>query len=336
MADIDVDALLAPVNDTAPCGDDLEYDAAFLALEEAARGKPEQQFGDTVIAAQEPDWRAMQSQALALFSRTRDLRVGVHLLRAATRLAGIAGFVPAVRLMHGLLSRHWDHVYPVLDAADNDDATMRLNALAPLADVATVLADVRAAAIGPPRLGLTVRAIEVALGKAEARAGDSVMNEASVVQALADAEAISPGLIDGLLAAHEAVVGIQAVLDAQAGAANGPDLRPLRVLTQCAAQAARQARGDATVPNDTTDAGAGVASAPAPAAAPGAIASRDDAIRTLERVCDWLERSEPSNPAPLLIRRAQRLMTKSFIEIIRDLAPDGLKEVERIAGVDAA
>ena len=26
MSDIDVDALLAPVTDTAPCGDDLEYD----------------------------------------------------------------------------------------------------------------------------------------------------------------------------------------------------------------------------------------------------------------------------------------------------------------------
>ena len=66
---------------------------------------------------------------------------------------------------------------------------------------------------------------------------------------------------------------------------------------------------------------------------PGASASRDDAIRTLERVCEWIERHEPSNPAPLLIRRAQRLMRKNFFEIIRDLAPDGLDAVERIAGI---
>jgi type VI secretion system protein ImpA len=335
MSDIDVDALLAPVTDTAPCGDDLEYDPAFLALEEAARGKPEQQFGDTVIPAQEPDWRAMHEQALALFARTRDLRVGVHLLRAATRLHGIAGFVPAVKLVHGLLARHWDHVYPVLDTADNNDATMRLNALAPLADVATVLADLRAAAIGPARGGLTVRRVELALGKGEPRPGDTVIGEGAAVQALADAEAAAPGLLAGLVAAHDAVAGIQSVLDTQAGAANGPDLRPLRVLTQTVAQAAKRARGDDSAADPTPTAAAD-GSAPRATSAAGAIVTRDDAIKTLDRVCDWIERSEPTNPAPLLIRRAQRLMTKSFIDIIRDLAPDGLKEVERIAGVDAA
>lgn len=334
MSDIDVDALLAPVTDTAPCGDDLEYDPAFLALEDAARGKPEQQFGDTVIPAQEPDWRAMHEQALALFARTRDLRVGVHLLRAATRLHGVAGFVPAVKLVHGLLARHWDHVYPALDAADNNDATMRLNALAPLADVATVLADLRAAAIGPARGGLTVRRVELALGKGEPGPGEAAIGEAVALQALADAEAASPGLLDGLVAAHDAVAGIQAVLDAQAGAANGPDLRPLRVLTQALAQAARQARGDDAVVAPAAQQPA--TAAPRAPTLAGTIATRDDAIKALDRVCDWIERSEPTNPAPLLIRRAQRLMTKSFIDIIRDLAPDGLKEVERIAGVDAA
>ena len=340
MADFDIDALLAPVADTAPCGDDLEYDPAFLALEEAARGKAEQQFGDTVIASQEPDWRAMKSQALALCARTRDLRLGVHLLRAATRLDGIKGFVPATRLLHGLLSRHWAHVYPALDASDNLDATMRLNALAPLGDVASVLADLRTAAIGAQRGGLTARKVELALGKGEPGSAEVVMNEASVVKAIIDADAATPGVIDDLLAADELVAGIEAVLDAQAGAANGPDLRPLRMLTQCLAQAARRARGVA----DPVGAVGAAPGAPAPArdaaASPGAplgtIASRDDALKALDRVCDWLEHSEPSNPAPLLIRRAQRLMTKSFIEIIRDLAPDGLKEVERIAGLNAA
>ncbi len=335
MVHIDVEALLAPVTEASPCGDDLEYDAAFQALEVAARGKPEQQYGDTLIPAQDPDWRAMQAQALALAERTRDLRVAVMLLRGSTRMDGVAGFVPAVRVLHGLLERYWDGVYPLLDAADNNDPTMRLNALAPLADVAGVLADLRAAAIGPPRNGLTARSIELALGRGEARAGEAVMNEASAVQALADAEAGSAGLLASLVSAHEAVVGIQAILDARAGAANGPDLRPRRVLTQGLAQAAAAAQGGA--PDNLPEA-ASPAAAPTPAdrSAPGTIASRDDAVKALDRVCEWLERSEPSNPAPLLIRRAQRLMSKNFIDIIRDLAPDGLKEVERIAGVEAS
>ena len=32
----------------------------------------------------------------------------------------------------------------------------------------------------------------------------------------------------------------------------------------------------------------------------GVIASRDDAMRALQRVCEWIELNEPSNPAPLL------------------------------------
>ena len=33
--------LLAPVSDEHPCGDDLEYDADFMALETASRGREE-------------------------------------------------------------------------------------------------------------------------------------------------------------------------------------------------------------------------------------------------------------------------------------------------------
>ncbi len=50
-----VEALLTPIGEASPCGDDLEYDADFTALTTSAQGKPEQQFGDTVIAAVEPE-----------------------------------------------------------------------------------------------------------------------------------------------------------------------------------------------------------------------------------------------------------------------------------------
>jgi type VI secretion system protein ImpA len=109
-------------------------------------------------------------------------------------------------------------------------------------------------------------------------------------------------------------------------AGQAPDLAVLKKVLQRVADAGRKAVGDTSVGEDT-------ASAPVARAA-GTIGSREDASRALERVCEWIERNEPSNPAPLLIRRAQRLMSKSFIDIIRDLAPDGLKEVEKLAGIE--
>ena len=60
--------------------------------------------------------------------------------------------------------------------------------------------------------------------------------------------------------------------------------------------------------------------------------TRADAARLLGTVAQWLEEHEPGHPAPLLIRRAQRLMTMSFLDIIRDLAPDATAQVETITG----
>ena len=39
-----------------PCGPNLEYDDRFMALVSSASGKPEQQYGNTIIPAEDPDW----------------------------------------------------------------------------------------------------------------------------------------------------------------------------------------------------------------------------------------------------------------------------------------
>jgi type VI secretion system protein ImpA len=64
----------------------------------------------------------------------------------------------------------------------------------------------------------------------------------------------------------------------------------------------------------------------------GEIKSREDVVRILDRLCDYLNRHEPSSPVPLLLKGAKRLMSKSFIEVIRDLGPEGLAQIERISG----
>ena len=66
----------------------------------------------------------------------------------------------------------------------------------------------------------------------------------------------------------------------------------------------------------------------------GEISSREDVIRVLDKICDYYARHEPSSPLPILLQRAKRLVSKTFVEIIRDLAPGGTSEVETIAGLD--
>ena len=75
MAELDLEHLLVPISEDAPCGDDLEYDLQFGEMERAAVGKPEQQFGDTIVPAEDPDWRDLQRACVKLLDRTKDIRV---------------------------------------------------------------------------------------------------------------------------------------------------------------------------------------------------------------------------------------------------------------------
>jgi len=332
MSLLPVDQLLAPLADHAPCGEDLEYDPAFLALEELARSKPEQQFGDTVIAAQEPDWRQVFEDALPLAQRSRDLRLAVLIARAAAHHQGIQGYASGLSLVAGLLEQHWDHVFPALDADDNNDPTMRLNALAPLVDVATGLADLRNATVGSGRIPLTVRQIELSAGKAEPHADESVPSADGITEALKAIEAQTPGVLAALQSPYVDLLRIESVLTDHVGA-QGPDLKPLQQIVRWLNNAASAAEGASATSSDAgMDETQGFVQAAGGLSTPGALRNRDDVLRTLDSACEWIERNEPTNPAPLLIRRAQRLMSKNFLDIIRDLAPDSIGQIENIAG----
>ena len=330
MPDLDIESLLAPLPGDGPCGANLEYDPAFQALQEAAAGKPERQYGGTIIPAEPPEWPAVREQALALAARTRDLRVAVWLIRAAARIDGFEGAVRGLQLLRDLLERYWEQVHPVLDPSDGNDPTARLNALYPLHHDAG-LADLRAAGLTGARGSITVRQLELAFGRVDPLPGESVPTEEGATPAVAAAQGQSPQLATAMAGGVEAVQAIAKVLDARLGAAQSPDLAPLAKLLEFVAQAGRRAQGEAPTAS-AAGGGAPAGSGTTVSRPAGAIQSREDAIRTLQRVSEWIERNEPSNPAPLLIQRAQRLMKKNFLEIIRDLVPEGLGQIEKLAG----
>ena len=247
MTEFSVDELLAPVALDAPCGADLEYDPAFVALENAAHGKPEQEFGNTLVKAEPPDWRVVAEQAVELARRTRDLRVAVLLARSGARVRGITAFASGMALIAGLLERHWEHVHPPLDIEDGRDPTMRINALAPLTDPATGLADLRSAAIGTHARAVTVRQIELAWGRQEPLPGEFAPSRDGVVQALRDAEQHAAGVLVAIRGIHADVQRVESILAERVGAASAPDLRPLLALSGCMLAAAQEAAGGATV-----------------------------------------------------------------------------------------
>ncbi|MBS0453283.1 MAG: type VI secretion system protein TssA [Proteobacteria bacterium] len=332
-----VDALQAPISEASPTGDNLEYDSAFTALEAASQGKPEQQFGDTVIAAVEPEWRQVSEQAQELLGRTKDARPAILLMRASTRMQGIEGFSLGLGLLTGLLERYWDDLHPKLDAEDDNDPTMRLNALAPLADDSTVLRDLYEARVAVARgIGpIRVRDIAVAHGTLNAVGSDEGFSLSQIDGALESIHAESPELIGMLLGLAPQVSTLQNLLSDRTGRSDAVDLAPLRGICTMLAKACSHlgagAAEDGDAQGDESTGSDGTGSA-APAAARGEIRSRQDALQTLDRVIRYLEQAEPGNPAPLLITRAKKLIGVSFLEIMADLAPNALDTIEMVTG----
>ena len=112
---MDLDALLAPLSAERPCGENLEYDADFIAMELACAGKAEQQFGDTLIPAEPADWNKVEALASGLLLRSKDLRAMLALTRAWTQLKGLSGYAKGLQLITQSLQQFWQSLYPALE-----------------------------------------------------------------------------------------------------------------------------------------------------------------------------------------------------------------------------
>lgn len=330
----EIDALATALPGDNPAGRNLENDASFIEFEQTLRGQSERAADGTI--AYVVNWADVRRQGERLMQTGRDLRVAVALTSAYTQLGGLEGLVDGLELVTRLCTDMWSHVHPQLDADDDNDPTMRMNALAGLSHIDGLLQSLRAAPLlSVPGVGVvTVRTAEIVLG--------------ILPMPLVDPPDVSPALLRGMVAdavragspnhaarAVSAVGNLASVLAGHVGASAAPDLRPLAARLKPFAVLYLEA-GSQEGGNPAPAAGANpvAGSAPAPSARQfGEITSRADALNALQRVCSYLETHEPTNPAPLLIRRAQRLMTMSFVDIVRDMAPDSFDTIARIAGI---
>lgn len=339
MSVIDVEQLLEQVSDEAPTGEDLEYDPAFGEMARAAEGRPAQEMGDSVVEAEEPDWRSVGKIATELLSRSKDLRVGVLLIRASLNTDGMVGISDGLEVTRRMLDQYWDNLHPQLDPDDDNDPIMRINTLASLTDRDTMLAEIRKTPLVSSRaLGrFSLRDVEIATGAVQAPEGEQELPsiegiDAAFMDADLDELKVTADAID---AAIDSVEAIETFVTEKVGADRAADLSALPHLLRSAKQVmaerlSRRGVGVEVSGEEGATADPSAEGAPQPIA--GEIRSREDVVRVLDQACEYFERHEPSSPVPLLLRRAKRLVSKDFMEILRDLAPDGVSQAENIGG----
>ena len=74
---------------------------------------------------------------------------------------------------------------------------------------------------------------------------------------------------------------------------------------------------------------------PYAAAAPisGDIRTPADVIKLIDKICAYYERNEPSSPIPLFLERAKRLVSKDFLEVLADIAPEAVAQARSAGGL---
>jgi type VI secretion system protein ImpA len=357
VSTIEIERLLQEISPEAPSGEnDLAHDPAFMELETDIQGTPRIESGGKVIQeAKDPNWSKIQKSALELVGRTHDLRVAVSLTRALLHTEGFQGLHAGLSLLRGYVERYWDTLYPRLDPEDDNDPTERVNILEALGDWNMMIAPLMKARLCSSRTAgnVNLRQYRIAAGKvADLTVSDE---EKKTVPTLATIEgAFADCSLDELQANRESVGeslrarnDLEAVVEEKVGSAGTPDLKQLndvlreidnllgdqlsrREPSKSSNKREKPEKTDQPKKPDSDPYGHSDTSPEGRSF--DMVESREDVLRILDQVCTYYDLFEPASPVPLLLKRAMRLVEKNFMEIIEDLAPDSIAQIEKICG----
>lgn len=324
----EIEKLLLAIAEESPCGADLE-DTQLLASFDGYR-----LFGQMSPLPAETNWREIRDKALEALAQSKDLRLLAHLGAAQLRIGGLIGFAEVLTVAGRWFAEFPQVLFPRVD----EDAILRKNALNAFADrMAIIDALRRQPIVSNPQLGaFSLRHFDLAAGRLPATEADGTppsQAQLSAVLAAATPEQVGP-MEASLGLALDALQQIEESMRAANGYEATPDFGPLLDLLKpmrkiLADEIALRAANAMPVGAESGDESA----ADGAVIGVGRIKSREDAMRALDAVIEFFRKNEPSSPVPLFVERARRLVSKDFLEVLADIAPDGLSQAKLVGGI---
>jgi type VI secretion system protein ImpA len=335
---IDLDALLAPIPGANPAGANLIRSADHDEIK-ALLPKPDRDALEP--GGQAGQWpKIVQATTKKLREKSKDLYIASWLTEALVQIHGVAGLKDGLKLIHGLLERYWENVYPLAEDPEVRAAPLvtLLERNAPLwvGEVPLTRAPIRDPAtdeVVPVTYNLwhsiTVAKLDdkIPLEPLMMTAvGDTpndfyLRQQSDIEESLVVLAAIN-GLLDERLKEH--APGITAAREALKGCGG-------RV------KAVLSARGvgleeEEGAGEGTEGGGAGMASN---GAGKGPVRSRQDALARLHEVAEFFRRTEPHSPVPYLILRAINWSRLSFDKLLTELVKDqtALQQIHSTLGI---
>lgn len=344
---LNIDSLLGEISDISPCGVDLEYDPLFAEMERAKKGTETQQMGNAVNEGEPPDWRLVKKNAMSLLKKSHDIRIATTLSMAMLHIHGFAGMAKGLALLTGLIENYWECIYPEHDP-DDDYPIERINALSELSYPTFVLIVKKQPLVFAKGLGsFSFYDIQYALEHSDEKATEDHPDTALISAAFQACE------LDPLEDTRKAIADILITFDkishslqTSIGAEYTPDFSAITKLfieietkLQSHLPEAEVLTDVAIIPEPLNDEdnpniqSAVINSVSIPAQRLSSIENREDVNDALDKICKYYEKYEPGSPVPLFLKRAQRLVDKSFVELMEDLSPNSINDLVQLFGI---
>ena len=270
--------------------------------------------------------------------KSRDLRYLILAAKYHILSDDLSGFADAVAATNALLMAQWDYCHPT-EAAGG--AELRSAFLKSLDDLPTVVLPLQSATlINDKRLGaLSMRSVLVGEGKLPPREGESATEASGIKDAFLRFEPLQH-LVDLTVHLDSILISLESLRQLfidKAGHEAAPQFEQLPDLVRTIRTYVGgivTTREPGLAPAQPVEAengqeGAEIAAAPLAPLAPSDVASVKEASNALAAILTYYAGKEPSSPARLLLKQAHQLVGKSFVEVMKILAP-GLVEKAKI------
>lgn len=332
-----ISTFFEPISAESPCGPDLDLagDADFLnALAGGESLLPGQFFQkrdgeqQRSYPAGSKDFEPQIKDLVATLKRSRDLRPIIVLAKLLILDRKLPEFVETVELVAGLTKTFWDDVNP---KGEDGNFALRIAALQALDDRPHVILPLQfTPLIRHPRAGIFTWRSKILADGAEPREEETFLSAAELKEVFATvdlAEVVERRDCFARLVA--ALESIRSTTTERVGHVESADLSLVLGLSRDilayldAIVGERDPAAALTRPKDetgaTSDASPDAAAAPA---ATTALAGFAAVAASLAAVAAYFQQSEPSSPALLLVRQAERLIGRTFAEVVQILLPD--------------
>jgi type VI secretion system ImpA family protein len=343
---LDLESLLAPLDEEDPAGPDLAYDSDRYEIEQAFERPTASGAEDEAAVENDVSWGAIRRLILDQAEKTRDIWLPVYLCRAGALSGDLETVEDGAQYLAGLLESLWGDMHPKLDEYGFQG---RKGPCESLTAYATFLAPMRRIVLlQHPRLGSYSGAdFDRFRQKAEEEDGYGMFRAAledSGVEALKEIAARLDRIESGFRRADT-------VLTDNAEGDTSTNFQPTYALLSelkrslSAFIPADEAADGDDADEDIGDSFSGASASPArrrkaaaaaPVQAAGApytgepLKDREDVMGAFDALADYYQRIEPGSPVVLLLKRARQWVGLDFLSVLDDIAPSGLGDARQL------